>query len=29
MTTLLWPFDWDYPGETVPEETFTHSNLSW
>jgi len=20
---------WDYPGEPVPEETFTHSHLSW
>jgi len=25
----LWPFVWDYPGEPVPEETFTHSHLSW
>jgi len=24
----LWPFVWDYPGEPVPEETFTHSHLS-
>ena len=23
-TTVLWPFVWDYPGEPVPEETFTH-----
>jgi len=22
---VLWPFVWDYPGESVPEETFTHS----
>ena len=22
-------FDWDNPGEPVPEETFTHSHLSW
>jgi len=22
-------FVWDYPGELVPEETFTHSHLSW
>ena len=27
-TTVLWPFVWDYPGEPVPEETFTHSHLS-
>jgi len=27
-TTMLWPFVWDYPGEPVPEETFTHSHLS-
>jgi len=25
-TTIdLWPFVWDYPGEPVPEETFTHT----
>jgi len=24
-TTILRPFVWDYPGEPVPEETFTHS----
>jgi len=23
-TTILRPFVWDYPGELVPEETFTH-----
>ena len=23
-TTILWPFAWDYPGEPLPEETFTH-----
>ena len=28
-TTVLWPFVWDYPGELVSEETFTHSHLSW
>jgi len=22
-TTIYWPFVWDYPGEPVPEETFT------
>jgi len=22
-------FVWDNPGEPVPEETFTHSHLSW
>jgi len=27
-TTVLWPFIRDYPGEPVPEETFTHSHLS-
>ena len=27
--TILWPFVWDYPSEPVPEETFTHSHLSW
>jgi len=26
---ILWPFVWDYPGEPVPQETFTHSHLSW
>jgi len=26
--TVLWPFVWDYPGESVPEETFIHSHLS-
>jgi len=26
---LLLPFVQDYPGEPVPAETFTHSNLSW
>jgi len=26
---FLWPFVWDYPGEPVPEETFTNSHLSW
>jgi len=25
---VLWPFVWDYPGEPVPEETFTHSHLT-
>jgi len=24
MTTVLWPFVWDYLGEPVPEETLTH-----
>jgi len=28
-TTVLWPFIWDCWGEPVPEETFTHSHLSW
>jgi len=29
-TTVLWlDFVWDNPGEPVPEETFTHSHLSW
>ena len=28
-TTILWPFPWDYLGEPAPEETFTHSHLSW
>ena len=30
-TTVLRPFVWDYPGEPVPEETFTHSHgpLKW
>jgi len=23
-TIILRPFVWDYPGEPVPEETFTH-----
>jgi len=23
-TIILWPFVWDYPGEPVPEETFTN-----
>jgi len=23
-TVILRPFVWDYPGEPVPEETFTH-----
>jgi len=27
--TALWNFVWDNPGEPVPEETFTHSHLSW
>jgi len=27
-TTVLQLFVWDYPGEPVPEETFTHSHLS-
>jgi len=26
-TTILWPFVRDYPGEPVPEETFTDSHL--
>jgi len=26
-TTILWPFVWDYLGEPVPEETFTHSPI--
>jgi len=26
---ILQPFVWDYPGEPVSEETFTHSHLSW
>ena len=26
--TVLWLFVWDYPGEPVTEETFTHSHLS-
>ena len=29
ITTALWPSVWDYLSETVAEETFTHSNLSW
>ena len=28
-TIVLRPFIWDYPGELVPEGTFTHSHLSW
>jgi len=28
-TTVLRPFFRDYPGDPVPEETFTHSHLSW
>jgi len=28
-TTVLRPFVLDYLGEPVPEETFTHSHLSW
>jgi len=28
-TIVLWPFVCDYQGEQVPEETFTHSHLSW
>jgi len=28
-TTVSWPSVRDYPGEPVPEETFTHSHLSW
>jgi len=28
-TTALQTFVQDYPGEPVPEETFTHSLLSW
>jgi len=27
--TVSQPFVWDYPGEPVPEETFTNSHLSW
>jgi len=27
-TTVLYPFVCNYPGEPVPEETFTHSHLS-
>jgi len=26
---IVRPFVWDYPREPVPEETFTHSHLSW
>jgi len=26
-TTILWPFVRDYPGEPVPEGTFTHSPI--
>jgi len=28
VTTVLWPTVLDYPGEPVPEETFTHSHLT-
>jgi len=28
-TTVLRPFVRDYLGEPLPEETFTHSHLSW
>jgi len=28
-TTVLWPFVRDYPSEPEPEETLTHSHLSW
>jgi len=28
-TTVLQPFVWNYLGKSVPEETFTHSHLSW
>jgi len=28
-TTVLQPFDQDYPGEPVQEETFTYSHLFW
>ena len=28
-TTILWPFVQVYLGEPVPEETLTHSHLSW
>jgi len=28
-TTVLWPFVWDCPSELEPEETNTHSHLSW
>ena len=28
-TTILRPFVWDYLGQLVPEETFTHSHLFW
>ena len=28
-TTILQTFVWNYPGELVPEEAFTHSHLSW
>jgi len=27
-TAILWPFFRDYPGESVPEETFSHLHLS-
>jgi len=26
-TTVLWPFVRDYPGDPVPEETFTYSPI--
>jgi len=26
-TTILLPFNWDYPDELVPVETFTHSSI--
>jgi len=29
LLLLLLDFVWDKPGEPVPEETFTHSHLSW
>jgi len=28
ITTILRPFVRDYPGELVPEKTYTHSHLS-
>ena len=28
-TNVIWPSVWDYPGELVAEETFTHSHLTW
>jgi len=27
--TILWPFVWEYSGDMAPEETLTHSHLSW